>query len=224
MKPRLRHAVAIGGWLLGLTLIGPAFSQRQTEEPSYKGKTVSDWASAITQKNEEARLKAFDELTGPDESAIPVLEVLAKAKDPYLQNASATALASLGKKAKPAMKTLISLLNSRSLNARYWACSALASMGQDAVQAVPALTECLMVTEKTQPDLVGPKRYYADLRAVASETLGGMGLLARDAIPTLERLAGSPDESPEVQGSASRAIDSILKSIKESETGAQGVN
>lgn len=78
--------------------------------------------------------------------------------------------------------TLLALMRSRSMEARYGACQALGALGGRAKDAVPALTEAL------ESDDVW-------LRIQACYALAGIGGPARDAAPAMLRLALKSDDA-----------------------------
>jgi HEAT repeat protein len=113
----------------------------------------------------------------------------------------------MGPAAKVAVKPLAAAVAAdEDLNVRYWAARALAAMGAEAKEAVPALMGALRTTF---PDrgLQGPDRYYADARSACAEALGRIGAEAKIALPALrEALA---DTDPSVREAAQEAIDRI---------------
>jgi HEAT repeat protein len=115
------------------------------------------------------------------------------------------ALALLGSDAKSAVPSLAEALGDKNLNVRYWAASALKKIGPEARAAVPYLVEALKTHPDRTPALEGPPRYYADVRWVAAEALGEIGLST--AVPALKVAVG--DEHPQVRSAAVEALEKI---------------
>jgi HEAT repeat protein len=57
------------------------------------------------------------------------------------------------------------------------------------------------------PALVGPMRYYPDVRSVAAEALGAIGVNARGAVPALKKALNDPDAT--VRSAAAEAIKRV---------------
>jgi hypothetical protein len=121
------------------------------------------------------------------------------------------ALALLGSDAKSAVPSLAESLGDKNLNVRYWAASALKKIGPEARAAVPYLVEALKTHPDRTPALEGPPRYYADVRWVAAEALGEVGLAT--AVPALK--AAVDDEHPQVRSAAIEALEKIEGRVSE---------
>jgi len=126
-------------------------------------------------------------------TAIPSLE---KALDkPALRTLAMEILAAAGSKAKPAVDNLVAALADADPAMRGDAAVALAAIGPDAAEAVPALSKLLGGDEKE-----------ASLRYAAVYALGRIGAAAAPVAETLRGLAKSDDELM-----ASVAVWALLK-------------
>ena len=127
--------------------------------------------------------------------------------NPAARAMAATSLTKMGPGAEPAVPALAKALADQNLNVRYWAASALKAVGPPAQAAVTALVKALDTFPGGSPALVGPVRYYPDVRSVAAEALGGIGSRAKDAVPALKKALSDPD--PAVRSAAAEALQRI---------------
>lgn len=100
------------------------------------------------------------------------------------------------------------MLADQDLNVRFSAGYALKAIGPAAQAAVPALVKALDTFPGGTPALVGPARYYADVRSIAAEALGAVGSTAKDAVPALKKALTHPD--PLVRSAAADALKRIV--------------
>ena len=109
----------------------------QGKEPTYHGKTVSEWIARTKDKDERVRRAAAKALGEISPAAIPALVELLKDKSKDSQEAAIEALRKIGPVAIPA---LMELLKDKTAGVQVAAASALGKIG---VAAIPALTELL---------------------------------------------------------------------------------
>lgn len=173
----------------------------------YMNKTADQWIESL--KDSEHGIEAMAALIQGDQQAIQVLMELLKNPEPSIQTIGAMGLSKMGASARPALTLLIQGLQSNYLNLKYYAAEALGNLGGDGAPAVPALTEALKVTEETGPDLVGPSRYFKDLRWMAAQSLAKIGPAAKTALPQLQKLADDPKEDKGIRDAASQAIRTL---------------
>jgi HEAT repeat protein len=124
---------------------------------------------------------------------------------PSLRTLAMVLLAATGSSAKPAVDTLVKALADADPSVRGDAAVAIASIGPDAAEAVPALSQ-----------LLGGGADEAPLRYAAAYALGRIGPASAPAAETLRGLAKSEDELM-----ASVAIWALLKIEPENKSQAE---
>ena len=127
--------------------------------------------------------------------------------DGHVRALAAMTLAMDHEAAREAVPALAGALGDRDLNVRYWAASALQSLGPDAKAAVPDLIRALRTFPGGVPELEGPTRYFADVRALSASALGAIGAAAQAAVPALEEAARDPQAA--VRAAATGALRAI---------------
>ena len=168
----------------------------QGKEPTYEGKTVSEWIALTKDKDPKARATAARALGGIDSEAevvVPVLVRLARDRSFQFETWQA-AEGALEKFGPPAIPALIKLLKNTDTNVRHAAVQALGRIGPEAKAAVPALTELL----KDKNDQV---------RQAAAQSLGNVGPEAGVAVPALTELLKAKDKWD--RQAAARALGDI---------------
>ncbi len=119
-------------------------SKPQDKEPSFQGKTPSEWMSLAKDKDPKLRIGAIRALgmIGPEaKTAVPALTELLKDKEARVRMASAEALVKIGPEAKAAIPVVTELLKDKDSDVRSWAAEVLGEMMSEAKGAIPALTE-----------------------------------------------------------------------------------
>jgi HEAT repeat protein len=173
--------------------------------PRYQGKTSAQWVEALEGPD---RMQAYGSLLQADASAVPLLVELVSAPSVPVRMVASHALALLAPKdPERALPALVGALRDRSLAVRCWAADGLGAVGPRAAAAVPALVATLKTHPKKEPDLEGPRRYYADARMAAASALGSIGPAARAAAPDLR--AALEDDEENVRDAAKDALARI---------------
>ena len=188
-------------------------STSQAKEPTFEGKTLSQWMAQARDPKEENRESAFHALGNMGPAAIPALTELLKDKDSKVCSAAADAVGHLGLGASlgraglrtkeanfeqigPELNTtvplLVELLKDNDAGVRQSAAWALGQVGCEAKTTVPLLTGLLKDRH---------------VRLAAAHVLGSMGPEARTAIPALTELLNEKNEA--VQEVAARTLGYI---------------
>jgi serine/threonine protein kinase/HEAT repeat protein len=200
------------------------------------GKIGPDAKAAVPEltknlKTKEAQglvIEALGKIGTQAKSAVPDLADLLKDSDKELKPAIITALGRMGKDAKAAVPAIGSCLSPDDRETSIQALGLLAELGPDAKDAVGDII-ALFVDENLRPDnklrseavhtlarigkpavpkliqsLGNPNRY---MKAGVIEALGDIGPAAKDALPTIRRLANNPD--PIISRPAARAAAKI---------------
>jgi HEAT repeat protein len=108
--------------------------------------------------------------------SVPLLSNVLKDADPTIRTEAMAILAEIG---KPAVPTLVRLLNRE--KSAYWCCIVLGEMGADAADAAPALVEVLQGNPRPE------------VRREAALALGLIGPAAADSVPALTQALGEND-------------------------------
>ena len=170
---------------------------------------LSDLTGSLDDADEAALADRFVGLLEDDHPAVRVaaatslvrfgptaITAIEKALDkPALRTLAIELLAAAGSKAKPAVDNLVAALSDADSATRGDAAVALAAIGPDAAEAVPALSKLLAGDEKE-----------AALRYAAAYALGRIGPAAAPVAETLRGLSKSEDELM-----ASVAVWALLK-------------
>lgn len=160
---------------------------------------VAGLVDALTDADDAVRLKAIELLgtIGPParSRAWSPLAALLQDADPALRTAAAAALAKLGPPGRDAIGKLLSLLNDRRDDSRRFALTALAGMGIEAVDTVPALRDA------------ATKEEDAELRVLALTALQKIQPYDKDVRETFIRAL--EDKSAAVCEQAARALAAI---------------
>ncbi len=217
---RLLLAISLAGVLLRAAPI-PA-SASEDAEPSYKGKTLSQWIARAEDKSPVLRREAAASLGRLGPASVTALTKMLKDKDGMVQQAAADALGAIGPKAKAAAPALVELLGSKNGWVRASAARALSKLGSP---AIPALLESLKSRDaegqKLAAGVLGRigsaatpallellKSADASVRSAAANALGCMGGKAKPAVAALARLLVDKVASVRLQAARSlRRID-----------------
>jgi hypothetical protein len=179
-------------------------------EPEHQGRRLSEWIEDLKTGDSKTKAAAQDAMVAIGPQVIPALAELLS--DPQAANAAAFALARVGKEALPVL--LDALTNGTTL-ARLEVAGVMSWFGPDAVEAVPALVECLRHEDAgvrgnaiaslqaipKRPDLAVPALTVcltdadAGVRGNAATVIGKFGHDAEQAVSNLVRLAGSDMDS-----------------------------
>lgn len=180
----------------------------QAGAPRYRGKTAREWSAAFGTHDRTKAYEAYLALLEADPSAVPVLVELMGDPLVPVRMAASHALALLAPKdPERVMPTLTTALKDRSLAVRCWAADGLGAIGPAAAPAVPALVATLKTNPRSEPDLEGPHRYYADARMGAATALGKIGPAAAAAAGDLREAL--EDEVKDVRTAAKEALHRI---------------
>ena len=174
--------------LLTFILVGVCFGAEQKptvqgKEPSYEGKTVSEWITQSKDKDADIRraaIKALGEIRSEAKETMPVLMRSLKDKDAGVRRAATASLGRIGPEAKVAVPMLTELLKDRDIDVRWMAAEALGHIGPEAKTSIAAIIELL----KDQDEIV---------RSNAVEALGDIGPEAKIAIPAITELLKEKD-------------------------------
>jgi HEAT repeat protein len=187
--------------ILCLVWLSPfASSQdKKSEEPSYRGRTLSEWRRDLKAEDAEVRRKAALALAQMKAEAKPAVRDLAVAlKDTNLQVrvAAATAIWRLGPIAKDAAPEVIrAYKEAEDEEVRLMAGYALGKIGTASKDVVPTFCEVLRTGE-------------SKAKRQAALILGQMGPDARDAVPDLIKVFDN-----KMDADASKQAGEALKKI-----------
>ncbi|MGO9110511.1 MAG: sister chromatid cohesion protein PDS5 [Thermoguttaceae bacterium] len=187
--------------LSALAFVGVCFGAEpkptaRDKEPTYEGKTLSQWIGLTKDKNEKVRAHAAEALgySFAAKAVIPSLTELLKDKQWNVRYSACRALQYLGPNAEATVSVVMKLLGDKDQRVREAAVSALGNVGPAAKAAIPAIT-----------NLLGDKDEL--IRADAAFALGRIGPDAKTAIPALAKLVEEDNDT--VRSSAGFALGAI---------------
>ncbi len=195
MRIRLSLAVFL------LSMLSPALAQDK-EEPSFRGKTLTEWRKDLKDKDAEVRRRSALALAlmGKDaEPAVPDLAgVLLKDEKGSVRLAAGTAIWRLGPIAKNAAPEIIQAYKdvNQDEEVRLMAAYALGKIGIANKEVVPTLVETLRTGEASQ-------------KRLAALVLGQIGPDAKEAVPELIKVYGNNVMDPESSKRAAEALKKI---------------
>jgi len=171
----------------------PLCALHAEEEPTYEGKTVSEWIEALKDEDKDVRSGAAEALGEIGPAAKPAVPALIEAlgDEDSRVPVFAAALVKIGADAVPA---LVVALKENKRQVRPWAASILARIGPDARAAIPALVEALRDGRK-------------EVRWGAAHALGGIDPAARAATPALREAL--KDQDRDVRAAAASALGKV---------------
>jgi HEAT repeat protein len=167
----------------------------QGKEPSYQGKTLSQWAALAKDKDSPVKGEAAAALGKMGAEGAAALVELLKDNDDAVRGHAAWALGYV----PAAVPALTDLLTHRDRRVRQAATQALGYNGPAAKTAVPALTELLKDSD-------------AELRDAAAEALGHVGPAAKSAAPALMELLN--DNAPRLREAAASALGTTGRGVE----------
>ncbi len=186
------------GLLLFLALAGVCFgaeqkpaSPPQSKEPTYDGRTLSEWVAVAKQQSPAMRWATWEKMTP---AAVPALTELLKHTDRQVRVYAVSALEHIGSKAKSAIPDLMELLKDKDADVRQAVAKSLGAIDPEAKTVVPMLTE-----------LLKDNHWY--VRWTAAWTLRKMGPKAKAAMPALTQ--SLQDTNVRVREAAAKALESI---------------
>lgn len=189
-------------------MLVPGFAQDK-EEPSFRGRTLTEWRKDLKDKEPEVRRTAALSLAqmGKDAGpAVPDLAVVLKDEKPAVRLAAVTAIWRLGPVAKDAAPEIVKLYKDADQEdgVRLMAVFALGKIGVAHKEVMPALIEILGTGSP------GDKRQ-------AALVLGQIGPEAKDAVPSLLKVYENRAMDPD---SSKRAAEALKKIDPEAATKA----
>lgn len=191
----LRLSLAVVLSLSGLLAL---VSAQEKEEPSHRGRTLTEWRKDLKDKDAEVRRKAALALAqmGKDAApAVPDLAAVLQDEKPTVRVAAATALWRLGPIARDAAPAVIKVYQdvNQEDEVRMMAGFALGKIGAAHKDVVPTLIESLRGSEKRQAVLI----------------LGQIGPDARAAVPELIKVYENSAMDPTTSKRAAEALKKI---------------
>ncbi|MCI0380888.1 MAG: HEAT repeat domain-containing protein [Gemmataceae bacterium] len=200
MKSRL----LIGSLVTSLLLCSGLGALQISNEPTYKGKPVSDWLTQLKSEAAKERVQAAVALGAiegwkPDrpkaKEVTPALIHALKDKVDEVRAQVALTLAIIGPQAKELVSAaLLDALKDKHSEVRLYATEGLGRIGAVTKKVVPGLSEAL-------------KDKDARVRSSAARALGEMPLDARAAVPSL--IAACNDTNAQVRLRAGEALKRI---------------
>ena len=107
-------------------------SRQQGKEPSYEGKTASEWVAIIAKdRGPEFQLYAPAAFGHMGSDAVPTLIEFLKHKDGQFRSAAAVALGMIGREAKAAVPTIVAVLKDENKCVRGAAAVGLGGIGPE---------------------------------------------------------------------------------------------
>lgn len=178
-----------------LFVLRECFGQGAAEEaePTYQGKTISEWITDLKHNSPAIHSKACDALGAIGKPAVPALAAALKEKGGFRAFA-ASILMNLGPDAEAAVSTLVATLTDQDAVVRLRAAQALVKITPNYDAAIPTLIESLKV-----------KVEFA--RADAATILGDLGPEAKVAVPALREAL--QDRREQVRQAAAQALKKI---------------
>lgn len=191
-------------------------------EPFYLDRSAAAWERELSQADENARVKATEELVAGKAAAVPVLgAVLRSAGESEARWRAADALGRIGADAREAGPELIHALDDADPLVKKVAAQSLEKLAPHVPDAVPALVKAFPRVEAIRavgrygekaaeavPPLVGLlKHESAVVRWNAARSLGKLQLTGKPAIPNLVAAMTDPDK--DVREHAAEALGDI---------------
>jgi len=193
-----------------LALVEEGRTVPSAPEPVHRGRRLSEWIEDLKTGDSKAKATAMDALGAIGSPAIPALAELLG--DTQAVNAATFALVRISKEALP---VLLDTLTNGATRARVEVAGAMSMFGPDAVEAVPALVECLRHEDAgvrgnaiaslqgipKRPDIAVPALMAClndsevGVRDNAATVIGKFGQNAEPAVSDLVRLARSDTDS-----------------------------
>jgi len=171
MNWRVRFPLLATGFL-GSALIALYFLLPR--EPSYEGKSLSDWLADIDVGNLQSREAADQAIRAMGTDALPWLRKMLCAEDPLWKRLVKTV---------NARQSIVRIPFTPTSSSRYQAVLGYGALGRLAKTEVPSLIHIMEVESSPQ------------VRACVALALGGIGREAAPAIPVLARAAKEGDET-----------------------------
>lgn len=141
----LRHSLAWLAVLLPLLLSTPAIGEDPAApEPSYEGKTISQWQALLQHEDPRRRILALTALSSIGARSLPLFIWALNDTDAPVRSAAVKTIGLLGRDGTPAVPALIEvILNDPVRAVRLQGIYALGQLGPLAADAVPALRSIL---------------------------------------------------------------------------------
>lgn len=191
--PRLRLLAA-----LALAIFPSTGRSAADPEPSFDGKSLSQWMTLLTEARKDRSHASQDWRKAPwalSKIGVPALPALIAAldhPDPNVRLRAIRPIVAMGNVASDAAPALARRLKDEAPRVRQWSAAALGQIGPPAAGGVPGLIEALKDAEPS-------------VRQAAAAALGAIG--ATDAIEPLQGTAADPNLG--VQRAARLALDRL---------------